>query len=158
MISKRKYHVGRVVQERWIFGMFDSTERIGFLQFVEDRSCVTLLPIIENHVLPGSEIHSDSWAAYMGGAIPAIPIIPPYIHKAVNHTQNFVDPVTGAHTNNVENFWNNAKAKNKAMSGTTQEMLPSYLDEFMWRQIYGKKTTEAFDNILHQISVFYQVK
>jgi hypothetical protein len=32
-----------------------------------------------------------------------------------------------------------AKKKNKDMCGTTAEMLPSYLDEFQWRQIYGKK-------------------
>jgi hypothetical protein len=35
--------------------------------------------------------------------------------------------------------------------------LPSYLDEFQWRQLYGKKTLAAFDNILQQISVFYPV-
>jgi serine/threonine protein kinase len=33
----------------------------------------------------------------------------------------------------------------------------SYLDEFQWRQLYGKKTPAAFDNILRQISVFYPV-
>ena len=47
------------------------------------------------------------------------------------------------------------KKKNKEMCGTTQEMLPSYLDEFQWRQLYGKKTTEAFDNILAQIAHTY---
>ena len=49
-------------------------------------------------------IHSDQWAGYMHGAIAAIPVIPPYIHQTVNHTQYFVDPVTGAHTNHVENL------------------------------------------------------
>jgi hypothetical protein len=39
------------------------------------------------------------------------------------------------------------KMKNKAMSETSKE-LPSYLDEFQWRQLYGKKTPTAFDNIL----------
>jgi hypothetical protein len=49
------------------------------------------------------------------------------------------------------------KIKNKAMSGTSKEKLPSYLDEFQWRQLYGEKTPAAFDNILQQISIFYPV-
>ena len=61
------------------------------------------------------------------------------------------------HTNAVEGFWSNAKRKNKAMGGTTEEMLPSYLDEFQWRQLFGKKTSEAFDNLLNQISIYYPV-
>ena len=29
------------------------------------------------------------------------------------------------------------------------------MDEFQWRQLFGKKTTETFDNILMQIAHFY---
>ena len=43
------------------------------------------------------------------------------------------------------------------MSGTNAELLASYLDEFQWRQMFGKKTNEAFDNILNQISIYYPV-
>jgi hypothetical protein len=42
------------------------------------------------------------------------------------------------------------------MGGTTEGMLPSYLDEFQWRQVFGKKTS-AFNNLLNQISIFYPV-
>ncbi|KAL3095349.1 hypothetical protein niasHS_007448 [Heterodera schachtii] len=77
--------------------------------------------------------------------IPTIPM-PPYRHVWVNHTENFIDPATGACTNMVEGFWKNAKQKNKAMSGTSAELLPGYLDEFQWRQFYGKKTAEVFNN------------
>lgn len=121
---------------------------------VQNRDRATLLPIIEQFVLPGTTIHSDEWGAYMHGAIP---IIPPYIHHAVNHRRNFVCPLTGAHTNHVENFWKNMKMKNKAMSGTLRHMLPGYLDEHMWRQFNGKKTLVAMDNILNQISHYYPV-
>ena len=68
-------------------------------------------------------IHSDQWGGYMHGAIAAIPVIPPHIHQSVNHTRNFVGPLTGAHTNRVENFWKNVKMKLKSMSGTDRELI-----------------------------------
>ena len=34
-----------------------------------------------------------------------------YAHLTVNHTYEFVDPITGAHTQNVENPWKNAEWK-----------------------------------------------
>uniref|UniRef100_A0A914I4Z6 ISXO2-like transposase domain-containing protein n=1 Tax=Globodera rostochiensis TaxID=31243 RepID=A0A914I4Z6_GLORO len=157
LMARRKHHRGRHVREQWVFGMFDVHAGVGVVQMVEQRDRNTLLPIIEQFVLPGTAIHSDQWGAYMGGAIAAIPVIPPYIHHSVNHRQNFVCPVTGTHTNHVENFWKNLKMKNKAMSGTLRDMLPGYMDEYMWRQFNGKKTLAAFDNIFDQISQFYVV-
>ena len=77
-------------------------------------------------------IHSDQWGEYHG-AIAAISVILPYIHQSVNHTMHFVDPLTVAHTNYVENYWKNLKIKFKAMSGTDRELIPSYIDEHNWR-------------------------
>lgn len=90
-----------------------------------------LVTIIEDTILLGTEIHSDCWRAY--NAINAIPVIPNYIHKTVNYKTNFVDPVTGTHTNNGENFWKNVKIKHKALGGAREVMLPTYLDEHLWR-------------------------
>ncbi|KAL3094767.1 hypothetical protein niasHS_006062 [Heterodera schachtii] len=157
VLARRKYHRGHRVREIWIFGLYDVHAGIGVVRIVPDRTRATLLPIIEEYVLPGSTIHSDQWAAYMGGAIPSIPVIPPYIHHSVNHTINFVDPITSAHTNHVECFWKNLKMKFKAMSGTSRELLPSYCDEYMWRQLNGKKTLDAFENIVEQIAHYYPV-
>ena len=82
--------------------------------------------------------------------------MPPYEHMWVNHTQNFVDPITNACTNQVESFWKRAKQKNKEMNGTDSELLPIYLDKFQYRQIY-EKIVESFDNILAHIAHFYSV-
>ena len=75
----------------------------------------------------------------MHDAIAAIPVIPPYIHQSVNHTMHFVDPLTGAHMNHVENYWKNLKMKFKAVSGTDRELIPSYIDEHNWRQFNEKR-------------------
>ena len=43
------------------------------------------------------------------------------------------------------------------MKGVHSHQLPSYLDEFMWRERYGKSSEEALENILRDISVQYPV-
>ena len=48
-------------------------------------------------IIIGSVIYSDEWRAYSG--IPAI-VGKNYTHHTVNHSQNFVDPVTGMMYNN----------------------------------------------------------
>ena len=40
-----------------------------------------------------------------------------YIHTTVNHTENFVDPDDGTHTNSVEGLWATAKARNRRYNG-----------------------------------------
>lgn len=150
LVARRKYNQGHLVAERWVFGGYDTTTGVGFLHIVPDRSANSLLPLIEQYIAPGSTIHSDQWAAYNG--IAAIPMIPPYVHLTVNHQQNYVDPITGATTNHVECFWKNMKMKLKQMHGTRVELLPSHLDEFMWRQLRGPNGAEAFVNILGDIA------
>ena len=56
-----------------------------------------------------------------------------YIHLMVNHSENFVDPYTGAHSNTIEGVWSQIKRKLKAMNGTVKSKLPSYLNEYNWR-------------------------
>ena len=58
----------------------------------------------------------------------------------VNHSLNFVDPVTGSHTNTVEGMWMHAKARSKRERGTSKNLLPSYLNELMWCQRKGSRS------------------
>ena len=49
---------------QWVFGGIErSTDKCVF-KVVKDRSKATLLPIIQNWVLPGSIAMSDCWEAY----------------------------------------------------------------------------------------------
>jgi len=81
-------------------------------------------------ISPASIIVSDQWRAYRD-----IPNLPGnYTHYTVNHSENFVDPVTGKHTNHVESYWMRMKSTFKRMNGTYKDFGPSYMDEFMWRE------------------------
>ena len=62
-----------------------------------------------------------------------------YVHRTVNHSRHFRDPVTGVCTNHVEAYWSAVKAKFKAMHGTTAHMLTSHLDEHVWRERYVRQ-------------------
>ncbi len=135
VISRAKYHRGRRVRERWVFGGYDTTTKVGFLHEVADRSADSLLPLIQRYALPGSEIHTDCWASYR--RIAHIAVHPPYRHLTVHHSTNFVDPITHACTNSVEGRWKHVKRKLGAVNGSSTELLSWYLDEYMWRERYG---------------------
>ena len=94
-----------------------------YLQIVPRRNAQTLLPIIGRKVAPGSVLHTDCWAAY-NRARRALRLQ----HFTINHSKNFVDPVTRVHTQNAESDWNVAKWKFKKMRGNTN---PQFLQEYL---------------------------
>jgi len=55
--------------------------------------------LITTHIRPRTVIYSDQFTPY----IPLNQL--GYIHLSVNHSQNFVDPDSGAHTNTIEGVW-----------------------------------------------------
>jgi hypothetical protein len=107
---------------------------------LKDRSAATLIPIIQQWVIPGSTIHSDQWAAYNGLAGLG------FNHRTVNHQQNFIDPVTDACTNHVEAFWSRLKRRLKYIAGSVGEMRWSHLDEACYREWYGMKAESVWNN------------
>ena len=102
---------------------------------------------------PGTIIHSDEWAAY--NHVPRLSNVSS--HGIVNHSINFVEPTTGVHTHNVESYWNRVKTKLKRMKGCCGDELPSYLDEFMWREHHGTSALLALQNIMRDIAAKYLV-
>ena len=118
-----------------MFGMVDTSQSpaLGVMVTVPDRSAQTLLPIMQRHLRSGTKVYSDSWAAYRD--VQQLSVV--VQHHMVNHSLNFVHPVTGVHTQNVESYWNRVKTKFKRMKGVHHDMLTSYMDEFMWRERHG---------------------
>uniref|UniRef100_A0A7M5VCQ3 ISXO2-like transposase domain-containing protein n=1 Tax=Clytia hemisphaerica TaxID=252671 RepID=A0A7M5VCQ3_9CNID len=145
--------VGRVAQAPvWVFGLADTrfVPAKGYMAIVPNRNRRTLTAIINQVLNANSIIHSDQWRAYIN--------LPQFVqncvgHETVNHTNHFVDPLTGAHTQNIESYWNRFKLKIKAMKGIRRADLQSYMDEFMWRDWYG--LDQPLDNIIAGINHDY---
>ena len=52
-------------------------------------------------------------------------------HGTVNHSIEFVNSLTGVHTQNIESLWCRGKKKIKRKEGCHADELSGYLDEFM---------------------------
>ena len=78
-------------------------------------------------------------------------------YDTVNYSIEFVNSATGTHTQNIESYWNKRKIRFKAMKGCHANMLPSYIDEFMWRELRGKTASEAVSHIIEDIAQQYPV-
>ena len=127
----------------------NQTPALGVMELVPNHSAATLLPVIQQHVRPGSIVWSDDWAAYR-----RVQQLPPVTqHQTVNHSIEFVNPTTGFHTQNVESYWNRVKTKFKTMKGVQEGTLSSYLDEFMWRECHGRTGSTALQNLCKHISM-----
>jgi len=149
LFSKRKNHVGRVLPEQWIFGGIFRETKESFLLKVPDRKTGTLLTAIKNNIQEGTTIYSDCWRAYNTELLKSSG----FHHYTVNHTYNFVDPTTGAHTQTIERLWGSAKWRNKNHRGTARHHLDSYLTEFVWRQNLGNDP--PFNKILMDIKTCF---
>lgn len=133
VLSKRKYNRGRlIVNQQWFFGGVERGNGRCFLVPVERRDAQTLLPLIQKFIHPGSIILSDCWAAY--NHIDKLPEL--YRHYTVNHSQHFIDPVTGTHTQSIEGTWGHFKNRHKEEHGTARHLFAQYIDLFMWHRVF----------------------
>ena len=140
--GKRKYNRGRVVDGHWILGGLERGTGQCFYEICPDnkRTEQVLLPIILKYVRQGTTVITDGWSAYHNLDAHG------YVHFDVNHSQNFVDPATGAHTNSIEGSWFHVKKKLGRGGGRrTEDMITGQLYEFMWKRQKGI-TSSTKDN------------
>ena len=143
--GRRNYNRGRYQEGHWVFGGVERGTSKAFMVEVLDRSAATLLPLIQQHILPGTTVLSDEWRSY--SRIPTLGMA----DETVDHSLNFVDPLTGAHTQEIESTWAATKKmmRKKGVMGTSVELFPTYLQEYLWRNRF--KDEDHFSTIIHQI-------
>jgi hypothetical protein len=116
LLVRRKFNVGRVVRQTWVFGGYEVESKLGFIKIVQDRSRETLYSLIHQHVRPGTTIVSDMWASYSTLNDES------FNHLTVNYSLHFVDPVSFATTNHVESTWQKMKQKQKERYKTAEQL------------------------------------
>ena len=118
--------------DQWmVFGGIDTTTRETFFVPVEDRSADTLIPIIQENILPGSTVISDCWRAYNTVGTKG------YQHLTVNHSLHFVDE-NGIHTNTIESQWRVLKRSVLPKNGTRHDLLSQYFSVYCCFKRYIK--------------------
>ena len=118
----------------------------GFATMIPDRRAEAIIPIIESVVHPWSIIHTDEAKAYraLGESLQN------YEHSTVCHKYNFVDSVTGVHTQHVESWNNKIKTQIKDMRGMDEDNRSNMLSEFIF---FGHFKNSTFEQILLLLQV-----
>ena len=100
LVVHRKYNVGRVVRQQWLFGgIIRGSNSQGFLELVPDRRARTLEGVIRRRVRLGTTVMTDIWGGYEHLAHLG------YDHKRVNHSQNFLNAEdANVHTQGVKSL------------------------------------------------------
>jgi hypothetical protein len=108
---------------------------------VENRKASTLIPIIQKNVKLGSAIYSNCWATYSKLSELG------YVIATVNHSENCVDPNTGAHTQKIEGVWGHIMNFLGNHKKPTNKLYESHMAEKWWRRLHENSQEEAFKSI-----------
>jgi len=146
--AKRKYHRGhRVASKAWIFGGIERTpERKFFAVQVNDRSAETLSTVMKCFIHSESIVYSDCWKGYTNLVAKGIC----KEHKTVNHSVNYVDPESGAHTNSIEGHWGVLKGKIPKRKRTDDQVEACILEQ-VWRHHNKDDLWNALKNALASV-------
>ena len=147
-VGRQKYKRDRWKEGSWIVGMVDDETNEIRINICRDnkRDAATLREIIVKYVKPFNNIVTDCWRGYLdlnqrddNGEF--------YDHNTVNHSENFVDPVTGDHTQRIESNWRPLKMRVNR-GGVHYQYVADHLCEYLWfrdcrkRGIVGKRFAE----------------
>ena len=115
------------------------------------RNAATLIPIILRHVRVFSTVMTDEWRSYC-----RLLRLGLFRHRRVNHGLNFVNPNDPAvHTQNIERKNGQLKDMIRQRHGVVDQILPSYLKEFNWRERFGQRNM-VFYNFWSHVAAIYR--
>jgi len=107
-----------------VFGLLKRGGKV-YTQIIPDAKRSTLVPIIQDKVVPDSLVYSDCWPAYN------VLDTSGFRHFRINHSKLFADQKN--HINGIENFWNQAKRHLRKFNGIPKKNFHLFLKECEWR-------------------------
>jgi len=143
--KRRNVHRGRPTagnsNKQPVLGMVQRRGRVRAMT-VDNAKAATLLPNIQEHILPASVVYTDEWKPYvhlgkMG-----------YDHQRIRHAQRVY--VSGdVHTNTIEGFWSLVKrGLDGVFHGVSKQHLQGYLNEYAWRYNQRYEARGRFQELL----------
>lgn len=124
-----------------VFGMVQRKGRVAAMT-VENAKAATLLPNVQERILPACTVYTDEWKSYndlgkMG-----------YDHQRIRHAQRVY--VSGdVHTNTIEGFWSLVKrGLDGVFHGVSKQHLQGYLNEYAWRYNHRHEPRAHFTQLL----------
>ena len=146
--GKRKYNKGQFVEGQWVLGGICRIHKNVFLGPIPSRDRDTLLPIIKQKIKNGTTIISNCWQSYDCLSQED------FLHLTVNHSYNFVDPDTGAHTQTVESLWRQIK-RQLPETYTRHNQLYLHLAEYLWHNM-KRKSDDIYQKFLKDAAKYYR--
>jgi transposase len=107
-----------------VFGLLKRGGKV-YTQIIPDAKSTTLVPIIEQKVIPDSIVYSDCWRGYNTLDVTD------FKHYHINHLKLFASKKN--HINGIENFWNQAKRHMRKFNGIPKQHFELFLKECEWR-------------------------
>ena len=140
MCGKNKYGKGdrRPRRRQWVFGGVSRLTGRCFMRACPDnkRTKKALWPIVQAHVLLGTDLITDGWRAYR--RLPEIG----YPHRWINHDLYYVHPDDATlHTNGIEGLWGKFK---RWLPQSGRYNLEEYMWLFMWMEEQRHKDADPF--------------
>lgn len=145
--GKSKYNRGRIGNRKWVFGGINIADKSCFMNVVPNRKAETLGSIIVNKIHFGTTIYTDQYPSYLK----FFNNNEAFLYDNVDHSKYFINPDTGAHTQNIENLWSQFKKFKRKKSYSKLKYLQLYLNEFMLRRKYNiENRWQLFEYILNK--------
>ncbi len=122
-----------------VFGLLKRGGKV-YTVVIPNAKTETLLPIIQQQVMPDSIVYSDGFGAYDALDVSG------FKHKRVSHSKTFVNK-RGHHINGIENFWNQAKRHLRRYNRIPKKHFYLFLKECEWR--FNVRQPKLLLNQLH---------
>lgn len=125
-----------------VFGLLKRGGKV-YTAIIPNAKTETLLPIIQEKVMPDSIVYTDYFRSY--NALD----VSDFYHRRINHSKLFARGKN--HINGIENFWNQAKRHLRKFNGIKQENFHWFLKECEWRFNGGNH-----QDLLNQLKLWYK--
>ena len=133
--GRRKGKRGRGAADKTpVFGLLKRGGKV-YTKIIKDAKSSTLMPIIQEKVIPDSIVYTDGWRGYN------VLDVSEFKHYRINHSKLFADKQN--HINGIENFWNQAKRHMRKFNGIPKENFHLFLKECEWRFNNPKPQTQV---------------